>query len=239
MVSNSFSATGASAANASSALCSSNFGPSITANRDAVVQRYLQEGIEAYRQGNFLLAVQRVDAALDVDPSSTEVKKVYNKLHFVTGFIPSAAGESEEAASIRKGVAAYVEGDNKGAVNSFRYAYYKNPSNMKLLGMLNSIEKDLGIKQTESHKDEVVGFTIVDQKVYDARQAIIEGRYDEALVKCQEVLNLEPDNITSLEIMGSAFFMMDQPEKAKQVWMKVLEIDPSNKVVPEFLNQLK
>jgi cytochrome c-type biogenesis protein CcmH/NrfG len=52
-------------------------------------------------------------------------------------------------------------------------------------------------------------------------------------------MNLEPENVTALEMMGSAFFMMDQPQKAKQVWMKVLEIDPSNKVVPDFLNQLK
>jgi Flp pilus assembly protein TadD len=79
---------------------------------------------------------------------------------------------------------------------------------------------------------------MIDQKVYDARQAIIDGKYDQALVKCQEILNLEPNNTTALEIMGSAFFMMDQPEKARQVWMKVIELDPTNKVVPEFLNQL-
>jgi hypothetical protein len=33
--------------------------------------------------------------------------------------------------------------------------------------------------------------------------------------------------------------MMDQPDKARQAWMKVLEIDPTNKVIPQFINQLK
>ncbi len=33
--------------------------------------------------------------------------------------------------------------------------------------------------------------------------------------------------------------MMDQAEKARTVWMKVMQIDPTNKVVPEFLNQLR
>ncbi|MBN1620980.1 MAG: PorV/PorQ family protein [Endomicrobiales bacterium] len=215
------------------------FGPSIIHDRDALVRRFVQEGIEAYRQGNFLLAIERIEAALDVDPTSKEVKKMYNKMHVVVGFVQSATGESEEAVSIRKGVGGYVEGDEKTAINAFRYAYYKNPGNMKLLGLLNRIERDLGIKLTESHKEDVVGFTIIDQKVYDARQAIIEGKYDQALIKCQEILNLEPENIIALEIMGSAFFMMDQAERAKEIWMKVIELDPTNKVVPEFLNQMQ
>ena len=41
-------------------------------------------------------------------------------------------------------------------------------------------------------------------------------------------------------MMGSAFFMMDQPEKARaRCGLKVMEMDPTNKVVPEFLNQLR
>ena len=132
-----------------------------------------------------------------------------------------------------------MEGDNKTAVNGLRYAYYKNPSNTKVLSLLNKLEQELGLKPTDMHKEDVVGFTIIDQKVYDARQAIIDGKYDESLIKCQEILNLEPENITAMEMMGSAFFMMDQPDKAKEIWMKVLELDPTNKIVPEFLNQLK
>lgn len=215
------------------------FGPSVSQNREALVRRYLQEGIEAYRKGNFLLAFSRLEATLDIDPANKQVKDMLDRMQLITGYIQAAAGESEEAVSIRKGVAGYAEGDDKTAVNSFRYAYYKNPNNMKLLALLNKIEKDLGINTTDAYKEDVVGFTIIDQKVYDARQAIIEGKYDQALVKCQEILNLEPANLTALEMMGSAFFMMDQPAKARQVWMKVLEIDPTNKVVPEFLNQIK
>lgn len=214
------------------------FGPSVTQNREALVRRYMQEGMEAYRQGNFLLAFNRLESAQDIDPTNKDIRKMFNRIQVVTGFITAATGESEEAVSIRKGVGGYVEGDNKTAINSFRYGYYKNPSNTKLLALLNKIEKDAGVTLTDVYKEDVVGFTIIDQKVYDVRQAIIEGKYDQALIKCQEILNLEPSNITALEMMGSAFFMMDQPEKARQVWMKVMEFDPTNKVVPEFINQL-
>ncbi|MHB9155660.1 MAG: PorV/PorQ family protein [Endomicrobiales bacterium] len=215
------------------------FGPSVTQNREELVRRNIQEGMEAYRQGNFLLAFNRLEAALDIDPANKDVKNMFNRIQLVTGYMPSAAGESEEAVSVRKGVSGYVENDDKTAINAFRYAYYKNPNNMKLLALLNKVEKDAGVSLTAPYKEDVVGFTIIDQKVYDARQAIIEGKYDQALARCQDILNLEPSNLTALEMMGSAFFMMDQPEKARQVWLKVMEIDPTNKVVPEFINQLR
>ena len=215
------------------------FGPSVSQNRDALVRRYIQEGMEAYNKGNFLLAFNRFESALDIEPGNQDVKKMFARIQTITGFLQAAVGDSEEMVSVRKGVAGYVEGDDKTAVNAFRYAYYKNPGNMKLLGLLNRIEKELGIVLTEAQRDDVVGFNMIDQKIYDARQSIIEGKYDQALIKCQEILNLEPANVTALEIMGSAFFMMDQQDKARAVWMKVMELDPTNKVIPEFLNQLK
>jgi tetratricopeptide (TPR) repeat protein len=195
--------------------------------------------MEAYRQGNFLLAFNRLDAALDIDPGNTDVKRMVARMQLVLGYLQTATGETEELVSIRKGVGAYLESDDKTAINAMRYAYYKNPKNMKLLALLNRIEKEAGLPLTDAYKEDMVGFTIIDQKVYDARQAIIEGKYDQALIKCQEILNLEPSNVTALEIMGSSFFMMDQPDKARAAWMKVMELDPTNKVIPQFINQLK
>jgi tetratricopeptide (TPR) repeat protein len=82
-------------------------------------------------------------------------------------------------------------------------------------------------------------FTLIEQKIYDARQAIYEGKYDVALKRAQDMLDLEPNNETAFEIMGSAFYLMDQKAKAKTVWKKVLEINPNNKMVKQFLEQLK
>lgn len=215
------------------------FGPDVTQNRDLMVKRLLDEAMEAYRQGNFLAAFKKLEGVLDIDPRHPEAKKMFARMQVVISYLQSAAGTGDEPASIRKGVGAYVEGEDKNAINAFRYAYYKNPKNAKLLALLNRLEKEQGLTQTEQYKEDVVGFTIIDQKVYAARQAIIEGKYDQALIRCQEILNLEPKNVTAMEMMGSAFYMMDQPDKARAVWTKVLEIDPTNKVIPEFINQLR
>jgi hypothetical protein len=76
------------------------------------------------------------------------------RLQTVIGYIPSAKAENEEETAIRKGVAAYTENDDKGAINALRYAYYKNPANMKVLQLLNAMEKEMGISITPVYKEE-------------------------------------------------------------------------------------
>ena len=161
------------------------------------------------------------------------------KLQVIIGSIDTVVGDTEDAVATRKGIVSYIEGDDSGSISAFRYAYYKKPDNLKLLSLLNRLERELGLPITDAYKETIAGFTIIDQKIFDARQAIIDGKYDRSLLITQEILNLEPQHVTALEIMGSAFFMMDQPEKAKEIWIKVLEIDPTNRIVPQFLNQLR
>jgi cytochrome c-type biogenesis protein CcmH/NrfG len=57
--------------------------------------------------------------------------------------------------------------------------------------------------------------------------------------RAQDVLDLEPNNTTALEIMGSAFYMMEQKDKALSIWRRVLEIDPANKAVKEFIDSVQ
>jgi tetratricopeptide (TPR) repeat protein len=214
------------------------FGQSVAQTKNKEVRRLIQEGFEAFRQGNYLLAVSRLNQGLEINPSNQDVQNMVNKLQKIVGLIPGSSGSDEESGLLRKGVTSFVEGDNTTAVNALRYAYNKNPKSEMLLKLLNRIEKELGVERTERPKQDAVGFTLIDQKVYDARQSMYEGRYDAALRKCQEVLDLEPENITALELMGSAFFLIEQKDKAKAVWEKVLQIDPKNNVVPQFLKQV-
>lgn len=126
----------------------------------------------------------------------------------------------------------------KGTVAALRQAYYKDPRNEKLLSLLNKIEAEANMDKTEPPKGPEL-FSPIDQKVFDARQAILEGRYDVAIKKCQDILDLNPNDITSLKIMGSAFFLLDDHARARKLWSRVLEIDPADKEIPEFMKQLR
>lgn len=78
-------------------------------------------------------------------------------------------------------------------------------------------------------------FEIVDQHLYEARQAVYAGRYKTAARRAQNALEIEPENVTALEILGSAFYLMDRRSRALSIWRKVLEIDPANQPVRSFI----
>src|SRR6202035_1843517 len=114
----------------------------------------------------------------------------------VVSDVPSAQGPEETSTLTRKGVLSYANGDLKAAVAALRGAYYKDPKNTKLLGLLNKVEAEATMDKTEAPKGPEL-FSPVDQKVFDARQAILEGKYDIAIKKCQDILDLNPNDITA------------------------------------------
>ena len=124
-------------------------------------------------------------------------------------------------------------------MNALRYAFNKNSRDEKLLGLLNMVEKEANVADPTRRLDGPEQFTFIDQKIFDARQSIYDGKYDAAVRRAQDVLDLEPNNVTALEIMGSAFFLMEQKDKAIAIWRRVLEIDPNNASVREFLQSMR
>lgn len=214
------------------------FGRSVLDRREESVHQIVQKAYAAAQKGNFLVVQEQLQAALDVDPSDKNVQKLVEKFQKVVALVPSAMGNEESASLTRQGVLAYVNGNLKDTAAALRQAYFKDPRNQKLLSLLNKIEAEAGLDKTEAPKGPEI-FSPVDQKVFDARQAILGGQYDVAIKKCQDILDLDPNDMTALKIMGSAFFLLDDHVRARKLWTQVLESDPNDKEIPEFLKQLR
>lgn len=216
------------------------FGHSIGEKHQAAVKKSVDSGFEAFRQGQFSQAADKLSQALYADPGNKDVTQMVARLQTMLGFVSEVTGGEEVPSLIRKAVITYVEGkDLKSAVNALRHAFNKNPKDDKLLSLLNLVEREAGISEITRKPEGPEIFTLVDQKIYDARQAIYDGKHDLAIRRAQDVIDLEPNNETAWEVMGSAFFLMDQKEKAKAIWKHVIEINPNNKVVRDFLKQLE
>ncbi len=216
------------------------FGQSKDDRASAQIRDLRRGGMDAFNEGNFPLAAQRLNQALDAAPGDKQIQAMLARLMTVTSFVPQATGGEEIQTSLRKGVIDYVEGrDLRGAVNSLRYAFNKNVKDEKVLNLLNLVEKEAGVPEITRRVEGPEQFTWVDQKIFDARQSVYDGKYDQAVRRSQDVLDLEPNNVTALEIMGSAFYMMEQKDKAQAVWRRVIELDPNNSAVKEFLQRVK
>ena len=216
------------------------FGQSKADRSSDQVKGFVKLGFDAFTEGNFALAATKFNLALDAQPGNQQVQVLLARLLAVTGFISTAQGGEEFNTFVRKGVISYVDGrDLRAAVNSLRYAFNKNPKDEKVLGLLNMVEKEAGASEITRKIDGPEQFTWVDQKVFDARQSVYDGKYDQAVRRAQDVLDLEPNNVTALEIMGSSFYMMEQKDKALAIWKRVLDLDPSNQAVKEFIQRIR
>lgn len=83
-----------------------------------------------------------------------------------------------------------------------------------------------------------VSFVELDQQVFTARQAIVQGRYDVAITTCERILQKDARNLEALKIMGSAYYLLDDRARAGHAWRRALEIDPNDRGIPEFLARM-
>ncbi len=219
---------------------SMRLGQSNKAKHESEVREIVRQAMQYFKSGYFTRAIDKLKAAMDSDPGNAEIKRMLSRLQAAVEYVPDATGSEEGPALTRRGIISYVDGkDMKNAVNVLRHAFNKNPKNDRLLMLLNMIEKEANVSELTRKPEGPELFTYIDQKTYDARQSIYDGKYDLAMKRAQDILDLEPNNETALEIMGSAFYLMDQKDKAKVMWEKVVEINPGNTIVKQFLKQIR
>lgn len=216
------------------------FGRNAAEGRDDSVRRMIQAGKSAFARGQYVTALQRLEAALHVDPSNKALAAMVDKMQGIAGAIPAATGDGEVDRLVRQGVAAYVAGDMQTAYDSLRTAFEKNPSNQRLMNFTNRVARQAGQPLVEPPRNDLSGarWTLVDQKLHDALTAIYEGRYDVAINKCEQVLRIDPSNVTAIGRMGAAFFLLGEKDKAVTLWKRALELEPNNKTAIEYLRQL-
>ena len=216
------------------------FGKTSSDERQKQMKRLIRSGNAAFARGNYAKAVARLEAAYSVDPSNKQIRSMIDKLQGIAGTIPAATGDGEVDRLVRQGISAWVGGDMTTAYDSLRTAFEKNPSNERLMRFTNRVARKAGQPTVEPSRSSVSGarWTLIDQKLHDALTAIYEGRYDVSINKCEEVLRIDPANVTAIGRMGAAFFLLGEKDKAIRLWKRALELEPDNRTAIEYLKQL-
>jgi tetratricopeptide (TPR) repeat protein len=216
------------------------FGQNANKDRGEEARRLIKAGENAFNKGSYAQALTKLEAALSVDPSNKDLQNMVNKMLAIAGTIPAASGDGETDRLVRQGVSAYVGGDLSTAYDSLRTAYEKNPSSQNLMNFTNRIARQAGMPTVEPPRDSMAGarWTLVDQKLHDALTAIYEGRYDVSIAKCEQVLRIDPNNVTAIGRMGASFFLLGEKDKAVTLWKRALELEPNNQTAIDYLRQM-
>ncbi len=189
-------------------------------------------GVAEYREGQYRVSMETFQEAERLLPDDTGIKELRRKLQGIAPITESETGSTGDSKLIRLSVTRYLENDPKRSMNALLYAgeRFKERREIERLQQL-----------LESNHPEVeaprlaTGINLVDHKLQLSLEAIYEGRYLTAISECTDVLDLEPNNVLALTRLGSAYFAMNEQNKAQQVWTKALQLDPNNEVLRKFL----
>lgn len=200
----------------------------------AKAYKMVQEARVIMRKGLYAETLEALRKADDLLISDAAVKELLTKMLTVNYLLPGAASATERDDLVRKAVNRYAD-KNTDAVLYITYARQKWPKDAVVGRLYGVIAREF--PETASGLRILPGITIVDQLLQDALDFIRNGRFIQAISTLQRVLELEPENIPALTRMGSAYWAMELKDIARQNWEKVLELDPGNKEVIQFMKR--
>ena len=121
------------------------------------------------------------------------------------------------------------------AIAALRYANQKKPDNKDAEALLGVLESKFP-KESQAELP-LEGMDMVEQKLEVALNLIYDSKYTQAIQELNEVLILDPNNVTAYKRMGSAYFALKNKAKAREVWMKARQLSPNDKELQSFLKQ--
>lgn len=212
----------------------------IASTRRAKLDAFYGRAFLLYNAGDYVSSRDVYQNIMADNPTDPTIKKTIDKLSKVIAIIPQVGEEGTAWDMVRKGLSNYIseEGDAKVALVASWHAFQLKPESMRVQAVKNFLESELH-DTFQNLEAPVTGMGIIDQYLFAALNHIYEGRYDLAVQKCGIVIELEPDNVLALKRMGSAFFAIGRKEKAKETWVRALNLSPNDKELREYVNQVR
>lgn len=190
------------------------------------------QGVKAYREGEFQTSMETFKSAERLLPDDNAIKELRHKLESIVPIVESEPGNDKGSRLLRLAIIHFLENDPKRALNVIIYAGDQKIERREFDRLQRLIENN----HPEIEAPRIApGVTLVDHKLQITLESIYDGRYLSAISECSDVLDLEPENVLALTRLGSAYYAMNEQEKARQIWTKALQLNPDNEVLKKFL----
>lgn len=204
-------------------------------NIETKIGPLINEVAELCAGGKYDTALKKNDELISLDPTNQKYKKLRDKLLKVTAITKQNTGASKASHVLRKGIYDYLykEENVRLALLAARYASYleqNSASFQKFVGLLES-----EYPQVAQFEKDVPGMNIIDSKLMSALNNIYDGKYNNTIIDCNDVIYLEPDNVLAYKRLGSAYWALGNKERAKSVWKSASKIAPNDEELKKFL----
>ncbi len=188
--------------------------------------------------GDYHAALSKFEIIKKIDTADSVRMEVYKRLLKVAAITPEEKRQTRYAEIFRKAVNDFVDEkyDIRLSYIRLRYIFGCDKKYIFAGKLMEMLEKEY--PQITAWERPPKDLSLIKHKLYTALREIYDGHYDDAIRACDDVLLLEPDNITALKRLGSAYYALDEVEKAKLIWQKAKKINPEDKELKSIEKKL-
>ncbi|OGS24995.1 MAG: hypothetical protein A2297_05810 [Elusimicrobia bacterium RIFOXYB2_FULL_48_7] len=212
----------------------------IAVAKDKIREKYSKalKNVEAlYAVGKYTQALAEMNTALLAAPNSEALMTFNDQLGKVHKALGDETSQTRIGQYIRAAVNEYLKPTPKlrSAIHGIIYAGQLQPGNGRIKKFIEVL--------TEAYPSQVKaveivpGMTLVEQKLVASLNYIYDAKYDRAILECNDILELEPNNVMALKRQGSAYYALKKTERAKQIWREALKLNPKDAELQSFLKQ--
>ncbi len=204
-------------------------------------RRYFQvlfeEAIKNYNSGSYKTALTNLAKAKEIYPDAKDIDIYIEKIKLITSLYSEILPKDKINRLLVRGITFFINGDNTSAVKVINYALSLNPEDKTVLRLLNLIEEKTGVRAEKIESP--IGITIVDKLHNESLIAFRKRDYAQVVKLCEEILLLEPEDISAYKRLGSALFAMGEREKAVNVWEQALRLNPQDDKLRKLIDSIK
>ncbi|MFH1368663.1 MAG: tetratricopeptide repeat protein [Elusimicrobiota bacterium] len=186
-------------------------------------------------EGKYAESFTKNQERLALDSANRKWKTLGGKLEKIVKIFPKLTENDKASLMAKKGINAYVDDkeDPRLALNACRYAWQLKPDNSRFDQLKELMEAEYA--QLAQSERLISGTSIIEQKLQSVLSFIYDGKYDRAILECNDILELEPNNLMALKRAGSAYYASGNKKAAKEMWQRAGKVAPKDPEIKKFL----
>ncbi|MDD4004817.1 MAG: hypothetical protein PHW69_06390 [Elusimicrobiaceae bacterium] len=179
--------------------------------------------------------INSTEASMLTSRDLQEMEQLKLKMEPVERIYPSVSTRDKKGRLIKRAIDKYITNDGRASLDAATYARQLWPGDATLGKLSDLIRREF--PDVAAKQKILPNMTLVEQRLQEALEFMYEDKNISAITLCQEVLDLDPENVLALTRMGSAYWGMGYDDAARSAWKKALVLDPNNADLKQFINQ--
>jgi tetratricopeptide (TPR) repeat protein len=190
------------------------------------------------RNGRYRSALSGLDTLLENGNRTPFASGLQSSLEEIVQITPQAPEKNKawKLTVLSVNAAVGKAQDLKLAYNGLRYANELDPKDARIKRLLDWFL----MRHPEFKNSDVVtsGMTLLEYKRSLALDHMYGARYHQAIDALNDILQLEPEDLLALKRLGSAYYSLGLPDKARKAWQDALALAPDDPQLKKFLRKL-